>query len=234
MEIYTGTYTATSSTATGNIPINPSAPLPLSQNTIISNRVQGDKVTISSEGKEKSQRFTLSPNKIDSPTDKSLNSIDQQELSQLQKLKRRDTEVRTHEHAHLSAAGPYAKGSASFTFQKGADGKSYAVGGEISIDVSKESTPEETISKMQTIKRAALAPANPSGADRRIASQATIKESEARKEILANQQGEMLHRVLKENSLEKNQSDDEDVNFTPVSTSGTLTSKLATYAKMAA
>lgn len=118
--------------------------------------------------------------------------LDRQEILQLQELKQRDTEVRTHEQAHLSAAGQYARGGASFTYQKGPDGSSYAVGGEVGIDMGKENSPEATIQKMQTIKRAALAPASPSSADRSIAAHAAITESQARQEILLQRQEELL------------------------------------------
>lgn len=134
-----------------------------------------DKVSISPEAKVAAQQSGDSQS--------SSVSLTQQELSQLQKLKRRDSEVRTHEQAHLSAAGQYARGGASFTFQKGPDGNSYAVGGEVPIDLSTEQTPAATISKMQAVKRAALAPASPSAADRQIASQAAAKESQARQEL---------------------------------------------------
>lgn len=147
-----------------------------------------DPVTLSREGKERSLRtgFKENENKL---------QLDRQEIQQLQNLKRRDMEVRTHEQAHLSAAGRYARGSASFTLQKGPDGRSYAVGGEVGIDVGKESTPEATLAKMQTIKRAALAPANPSAADRRIAAQATVKEAQARQELLMKTQEELLQTI---------------------------------------
>lgn len=117
--------------------------------------------------------------------------LEQTELRQLATLKQRDTEVRSHEQAHLAAAGQYARGSASFTYQKGPDGNSYAIGGEVGIDVSEAGTPKETIEKMQTIKRAALAPASPSSTDRQIASQATMKESMARQEMMAESHQEM-------------------------------------------
>jgi hypothetical protein len=119
--------------------------------------------------------------------------LDTQEVQQLQELKLRDAEVRAHEQAHLSVAGQYARGGASFTYQKGPDGTAYAVGGEVGIDMSKEHTPEATISKMQTIKRAALAPAAPSAADRSIASRAGIMESQARQELMLQRQEEILH-----------------------------------------
>lgn len=99
------------------------------------------------------------------------------------KLKQRDQEVRAHENAHLSAAGPHAKGGASYTFQTGEDGKPYAVGGHVSIDSSKEGTPEETIQKMQQIISAAKAPAEPSAQDLTVASQAAQTLQEAREEL---------------------------------------------------
>lgn len=222
MDLYTSTYAAANSSTRGNIPIEFSVAPRSPRNAVTSSKVQ-DKVTLSPEGKNISRRYALFPNNADSSTEKNVKGVEQQELSQIQKLKRRDIEVRTHEQAHLSAAGSYAKGGASFTFQKGADGKSYAVGGEVGIDVTKESTPEATISKMRTIKRAALAPANPSSADRRIASQATVKESEARKELLVSQQEELLHEDSKENPLVKSRTDKGDTDFTIVSSLSSLT-----------
>lgn len=101
----------------------------------------------------------------------------------IQELKKRDAEVKAHEQAHLSVAGRHAAGSASFTYQTGPDGTQYAIGGEVPIDVSAEDTPEATIQKMETIKRAALAPADPSPADRQIAAEASAKEIQAMQEL---------------------------------------------------
>ncbi len=107
------------------------------------------------------------------------------EQAVLRELQVRDREVRAHEQAHLAAAGRYARGGASFVYQKGSDGRMYAVGGEVSIDVGRAATPEETIDKMQTVRRAALAPAEPSAADRQIAAQASIRLAEAQRELQA-------------------------------------------------
>ncbi|MCB2214660.1 putative metalloprotease CJM1_0395 family protein [Desulfofustis glycolicus] len=107
------------------------------------------------------------------------------EQTVVRELQSRDREVRTHEQAHLAAAGAYARGGASFVYQKGPDGRMYAVGGEVGIDVGRAATPEETIVKMQTVRRAALAPAEPSAADRRIAAQASIRLAEAQRELQA-------------------------------------------------
>ncbi len=101
---------------------------------------------------------------------------------QVQQLKKRDQEVRAHEQAHLSAGAGLVQGGASFTFERGPDGRMYAVGGEVKIDASPEIDPDQTIRKMQQVKRAALAPSEPSGADRAVAAQASQIEVQARQE----------------------------------------------------
>ncbi len=158
-----------------------------------------DTVSISQDGREQATKNDESTTTKPASSAEPVNNaqLDTRELQQLSTLKQRDREVRTHEQAHLSAAGQYARGGASFTFQKGSDGHSYAVGGEVGIDVGKERTPEATIAKMQTVKRAALAPANPSQADRRIAAQAAVKEAEANKELLQKKQEELLQSASK-------------------------------------
>jgi hypothetical protein len=105
------------------------------------------------------------------------------EVAQLAELKKADTAVRAHEQAHLAAAGGLAKGGASFTYQRGPDGHNYAVGGEVQIDTSKGATPEETVAKMIRVRAAALAPANPSPQDRKVAQSASFTMSEAKLEI---------------------------------------------------
>lgn len=95
-------------------------------------------------------------------------------------LRARDTEVRRHEEAHARVGGQYA-GTPSYTYQTGPDGKRYAIGGEVSIDVAPvPDDPEATIAKMAVVKRAALAPAEPSGQDRRVAALADSQSLEAR------------------------------------------------------
>lgn len=102
----------------------------------------------------------------------------------VQDLKNRDREVRTHEQAHLAAAGPYATGGPSLEYQAGPDGRRYAVGGEVSIDVSPiPGDPEATLRKAQVIRAAALAPANPSAQDRSVAAAAAKMEVQAQQEL---------------------------------------------------
>jgi len=105
----------------------------------------------------------------------------------IDQLKTRDTEVRQHEQAHLATAGGLAVSGASYTYQRGPNGVSYAIGGEVNIDTSPGGTPEETIQRARTIQAAALAPAEPSGADRSVAAQARQMETQARA-VLAQQQ----------------------------------------------
>lgn len=99
-------------------------------------------------------------------------------------LQARDQQVRAHEQAHLAASGGLATGGASYTYQKGPDGASYAIGGEVSIDVSAGRTPEDTIARAATIRAAAMAPADPSGQDRAVAAAASQMEQQARAELL--------------------------------------------------
>ena len=107
----------------------------------------------------------------------------EQELQQIKELKARDTEVRMHEQAHAAVGGQYA-GSPSYEYQRGPDGTNYAVGGEVPIDVGViNGDPQATIEKMQTVRAAALAPAEPSGADRAIAADATQKIAAAQAEL---------------------------------------------------
>lgn len=108
-------------------------------------------------------------------------SAEQQRI--VDKLAQRDKEVRAHEQAHLSAAGGLATSGASYSYETGPDGRRYAVGGEVSIDVSPGRTPEDTLARAQQIQAAALAPAEPSGADRQIAAQAARMAATARIEL---------------------------------------------------
>ncbi len=114
--------------------------------------------------------------------------VDQGELSTsdkkaLERLKAEDTATRAHERAHLAAAGIYARGGANYRYEVGPDGKLYAVGGEVRISTSKvPNDPDATIHKAQTVRRAALAPADPSTQDRMVAALASRMEAEARME----------------------------------------------------
>lgn len=102
------------------------------------------------------------------------------ENKDLVELRHRDREVRNHEQAHIAASGGLLRGGASFSYQRGSDGKLYAVGGEVRIDTSPvPENPKATIQKAQQIRAAALAPANPSAQDRAVAASANAIEATA-------------------------------------------------------
>jgi hypothetical protein len=137
-----------------------------------------DTVQISKEGHDRLKTSAKQP----SP------NLDAEELSpeqkqEVEKLKKRDQEVKTHENAHMSAGAGIVQGGATYQYQRGSDGRMYAVGGEVKIDTSRERNPEDTIRKMQQVKKAALSPSQPSAQDRSVAAQASQIEAEARTEI---------------------------------------------------
>ena len=112
-------------------------------------------------------------------------TLDVDQQKEIQALKDRDREVRMHEQAHLSAAGGIAVSGASFQFVTGPDGQRYATGGEVSIDTSAVSgDPQATLRKAETIRRAAMAPAQPSGQDYSVASKAAAMANRASLELL--------------------------------------------------
>jgi len=108
---------------------------------------------------------------------------------QVDALARADREVRAHEQAHMSAGAGLVRGS-SYSYEAGPDNRRYAVAGEVSIDTSPGRTPEESIAKARQIRAAALAPADPSTADRQVAAAASQMEMQARQELAQSRQAE--------------------------------------------
>jgi hypothetical protein len=109
--------------------------------------------------------------------------LGEEEKRKLEELKKIDKEVRTHEQAHLNAAGGHARGGANYNYVTGPDGKRYANSGHVNLDTSRERTPEATIRKAEIIHKAALAPADPSPSDRQIASEAIKMKTDAQREL---------------------------------------------------
>lgn len=109
------------------------------------------------------------------------------EQARLRELEARDREVKAHETAHQAVGGRYT-GAASFTFARGPNGRLYAVGGEVAIDLSAvPGDPDATIAKLRQVRRAALAPLEPSAQDRNIAARAEagIRQAQADKRVAA-------------------------------------------------
>ncbi|PJK30304.1 putative metalloprotease CJM1_0395 family protein [Minwuia thermotolerans] len=111
--------------------------------------------------------------------------LGQEEKKEVRDLQAQDREVRAHEQAHARAGGRYAS-APEYELERGPDGRSYATGGHVSISTSPvPGDPQATVDKMDIVRKAALAPAEPSGQDRRVAADATAKRNAARAEIAA-------------------------------------------------
>ncbi|PVY70722.1 SprA family protein [Tamilnaduibacter salinus] len=111
------------------------------------------------------------------------------ELREVRQLEARDREVRAHERAHQAVGGQYA-GSPQYTYTQGPDGDRYATGGEVSIDAAPiKGDPQATLEKMRIVRAAALAPANPSAQDQRVAAEATQAMLQAQLQLARQESG---------------------------------------------
>jgi len=113
-----------------------------------------------------------------SPVDRT--TLSDEARDEVRKLETRDREVRTHEAAHQAAGGGLA-GGATFTYEVGPDGRSYAVGGEVSIRSAGGGTAsaEDSIAAARQVRAAALAPGDPSAQDLAVAASAAQAEQQA-------------------------------------------------------
>lgn len=117
----------------------------------------------------------------DASSQKSFSSLEKnpQEMMIIMELSSIDTKVRAHEAAHIAAGSGIVNGGANFSYTRGPDGKLYATGGEVPINTSEGKTPEETIQKARQIQAAAMAPADPSPQDYKVAATAAMMELKA-------------------------------------------------------
>jgi hypothetical protein len=144
------------------------------------------------DGQQSSSAREDADKSADQPSRKNEQSPAQERSEQLEiaELASRDREVRAHEQAHAAVGGSHA-GAPSYTYSRGPDGQRYAVGGEVSIDTGAVSNdPQATLSKMEVVVRAALAPAEPSAQDRSVAAQAQAQIAQARVELAEQQRRE--------------------------------------------
>lgn len=154
--------------------------------------INGDEQNPSSESEQQQSAPKKETSEGDSTTshddhnhEHNESAISAEEQQIINELKQRDLEVRAHEQAH-AAAGGATTGAPSYSFEVGPDGKKYAVEGEVSVDLSVvEGNPRATIAKMQKVHSAALAPANPSIQDTRVANTAAQIIAQAQSELLA-------------------------------------------------
>lgn len=127
-----------------------------------------------------------SKNAANSPTDvvgKDGEELSDEEKRVVNELASIDTKVHEHENAHLAAAGGLAQGGANYSYTEGPDGKLYATAGEVSIDTSSTGDAQKDVQKAQQIQAAAMAPADPSPQDYRVAADAAIMQMEAQMKV---------------------------------------------------
>ncbi len=120
--------------------------------------------------------------------DNSNKELTQQEKQEVAKLKATDAEVKVHENAHKAAAGGLRTSAPNYEYETGPDGKKYAVAGDVNISYPNSSDPEENLKNAQQLKAAALAPAEPSSQDRKVAMKAEREIAKARQEIQEKRQ----------------------------------------------
>jgi hypothetical protein len=141
----------------------------------------------SGSAENKTEKSNQSPPQKTGKDGVDLNSPEVQKM--LSELKSRDIEVKAHEQAHLAAAGQYATSGAHYSYQTGPDGKQYAIGGDVGIDTSAvDGDPQATLSKAQQVYAAAMAPAQPSSQDFKVAQSAQNMMSKALTDIQSERQ----------------------------------------------
>lgn len=112
-----------------------------------------------------------------------------EQQQRVRELQATEQKVRAHEAAHMAAGSGVVTGGPRYSYTYGPDGRAYAVAGEVSLDMSRERDPQATLEKAQRIQAAALAPADPSPQDLRVAARGRALQAEAQQE-LAQQQRE--------------------------------------------
>ncbi len=138
------------------------------------------------EGQSSEQQKDAQSDEDNTSSSDSDKNLTEKEQKAVKDLKARDKEVRMHEQAHKSAGGQYA-GSPAFDMTQGPDGQDYATGGHVDIDVTTVANdPQATIAKMAQVKKAALAPAEPSSQDMKVAAKADMIAAAAREELAKN------------------------------------------------
>lgn len=102
-------------------------------------------------------------------------NYDEQDFKRvLEKFKKTDANIRSHEQVHATIGATTSP--ISYVYQQGPDGKMYAVGGHVKLDVSLPDDPKAASYKLDQIKKAASAPGDMSSADASISTQASLNK----------------------------------------------------------
>jgi len=149
---------------------------------------------------------TITTSATSEKKDENSTELTASEQALIAELQATDTAVRAHESAHIAAGGGVIRGGAVFTYQQAPDKRLYAIGGEVGIDTSEGSTPENTVTKMQMVRAAALAPADPSATDYQVAATASMLQMMARLQVSRLQQAELLAKAKESYSSANNEN----------------------------
>ena len=105
---------------------------------------------------------------------------------EIEQLKQTEKEVIAHEQAH-KAVGGNITGPIVYSHTTGPDDEQYIVAGEVSINAPTGDTPDETIALLEKVRQAALAPAEPSPQDLRVAASAAAQIQQVRGEEIVEE-----------------------------------------------
>ncbi len=153
------------------------------QDSTVQQNQDGDTVSLSAAGRECAKDD-------DCPLRSGDQKLDVQERREVMQMQRRDQEVRQHEQAHIAASGRIPVSGPTYRMERGPDGRMYVTEGEVNFRLPPAQSPDEKLELAQQQRRMALAPANPSSTDLRVAAQAAQKISAARAEKTAEDRTE--------------------------------------------
>ena len=166
---------------------------------------QNDEATTASISSKALELYNAEQNSNSNSNEQALDNsnkeLTQQEKQEVAKLKATDAEVKAHENAHKAAASGLRISAPSYEYETGPDGKKYAVAGDVNISYPNSSDPEENLKNAQQLKAAALAPAEPSSQDRKVAMKAEREIAKARQEIQEEKQKNEEEAEANNNSL---------------------------------
>jgi|GEM_PF-958052 len=156
---------------------------------LIAQREQLDR-TLPKTGDASSSNTDSTNKKATATTGTQTQQLTPEQQRQIDQLQQTDQRVRAHEQAHIAAGRGVVTSGPNYTYTYGPDGKAYATGGEVGIDTSAESKPQDNIDKGIRIQAAALAPRDPSATDYRVATIGGQIELKGRTELAEQKRSE--------------------------------------------
>lgn len=180
------------------------------QNTLVKN---GNKAEKSKKNLETSDSKTEKTEKTgkNEKSEKSTQEVSDEDKSAISRLKMVENEVIAHEQAHKSAGGSIA-GAASYSYSIGPDGKRYITGGEVSLRTPATDDKEQKVNLLNRVKQAALAPAQPSSQDIRVAAGASAEQVSLNAAIQKEKALQAYDKTQKTQGPEKDAKKEKDTN----------------------